>query len=192
MRTAELKFPRVVRRLLFSMVSDAKWITRQETCAVKNCSGMCGRMPGTQAIDLSLLPIASKNQPHPRGGRNRLTSQIWTTFFPGLLVPVVYQQTTLVKIMPWVLVTAIQLSSFGWADILFHKSLHWQRYVQIKQIQVAWVHLCTFLYAFRCNNLGVGFCKTLLPVINSTISRTDAGIPAAEGAVLNKLFRFIA
>lgn len=64
--------------------------------------------------------------------------------------------------------------------------------VWIRQIQVVWVHLCTFLHEFLCNNLGVGFCKTLLPVINSTISGTDAGIPAAEGAVLNKIFRFIA
>lgn len=38
MRTAELKFPRVFIRLF--ILSDANWITCQETCAVKNCSGM--------------------------------------------------------------------------------------------------------------------------------------------------------
>lgn len=62
MRAAELKFPRVVIRLSF--LSDANWITLQETCAVKTalaCGQLYCRMPSTQAIDLSLLPTAPKN-----------------------------------------------------------------------------------------------------------------------------------
>lgn len=63
----------------------------------------------------------------------------------------------------------------------------------IRQMQVAWDHLCTFPHSFLNNNfLWVGFCKTLLPLINSTISRTDTRILAMQGAVLNNHFRFIA
>lgn len=64
--------------------------------------------------------------------------------------------------------------------------------VWIRQMQVAWVHLCTFLHSLLHNNLGVGFYKTLLSIINSTESRRDTGMPAVEGAVLNKFFRFTA
>lgn len=127
MRAAELKYPRVVIGQLVSIFSDASWITSQETCAVQNCSGMWAAVwqgawhPGNWSLLATncIQKLAS--------------SQRWKekTHFTNLnpQKPVVYQQTTLGNIMPCILVTATQLCSFGWDNVLFVMSLPRRRHV---------------------------------------------------------------